>query len=326
MPLLQPGREGLIEGLGCKGDRLQLKLREQSLGFELGELRWRGEAPAGWPLIQKGESPPSGSRWAQSLPDGRVLLMGSWGRGLQKDGRFLEWRAVAGGLKDAIYDDQFVWAVGEHRLWRWRPGAPEALPIPLPLELSGRSFTQIFRDGSLFWLRDTEGQGWPLRFDGAGLSLAGTAGPLPPLKDDLLIPFDGELLRGRRGAPLYPSGEAEPLLAQPIFSVSLLSKELLALGTDEELLIWRAGEGVAQRFHLGGPTLRIFQHQEGLLLVGKSYGFLWLKRSRAFDKNHQHPSQGGSSATLIDGNILTRATATVAAIDVKLEEPRACIT
>ncbi|MCB9537774.1 MAG: hypothetical protein H6704_16095 [Myxococcales bacterium] len=236
-----------------------------------------------------GVAPPEGSAWAARLADGREVLLGPWGRGTRRGERFLDWRAVAGGVVDAAWDGAHVWAVSPHGLWRWRPGPGEALPITLPAELAGRPLVTVFRDGALVWVRDAAGQGWPLDVRGPRAALAGPPGPLPPIDETLRAPLaDGARVDGTRGGAdlvlVDADGARRRVAVGAVNALLPLDAWTLVVGTDDAVEVWRFdGERLApaRRLALGSPTVRLFARDDGqLLAVGPEYGFAVLSIRR----------------------------------------------
>ncbi len=278
-----PGTVAPLRALGCEGDALRLVRADGSeQGLRGQAVAWAGTAPPGWPAVDGGLPPPPGSAWAARLGDGREVLVGPWGRGTRRGERFLDWRAVAGGVVDAAFDGAHVWAVSAHGLWRWRPGPGEALPITLPAELAGRPLAAVFRDGALIWVRDAEGKGWPLDVRGPRAHLVARPGQLPPLDATLRAPLAGgaRVDGTRAGRDLVvqdADGERQPVAVGRVHALLPLDPWTLLVGTDDGIEVWRwdgARLARAGRVALGSPTVRLFVAAEGrLLAVGPEYGF-----------------------------------------------------
>ncbi len=278
-----PGGAAPVRGLGCVGDRVRVVRADGAeQGLEGQATVWQGAAPAGWPAVDPGAPPPEGSAWAARLADGREVLLGPWGRGTRRGDAFLDWRAVAGGVVDAAYDGEHVWAVSPHGLWRWRPGPGEALPITLPAELAGRPLVTVFRDGALVWVRDATGQGWPLDVRGPRATLAAPPGPLPRVDETLRAPLaGGARVDGTRGGQdlvlVDDDGGRRRVAIGAVHALLPLDPWTLMVGTDQAIEVWRWEDERlvrARRVALGSPTARLFAAEGGrALAVGSEYGF-----------------------------------------------------
>ncbi|MBU0552870.1 hypothetical protein KKF91_16290 [Myxococcota bacterium] len=213
------------------------------------------------------------------LGDARQIWIAPYGWGIVEGRRRLGWRVAMGGVRDAALHEGAVWLVGEGGAWRWRLTAgASATPLPLPAALSGRGLAGIFRGDGRLWLRDIAGFGWPTRFDGMSLRLAGEPGQLARAPEDIEL-FIGEgRARGRLGAPLiFTRGEAAPVTLSPRLGAYLpLGEGRLLLTTDEGVELWRL-DGAPRRLRawpLGGPTARIFHLEGRLIFIGRDYGII----------------------------------------------------
>ncbi len=279
------GRTPLATALGCAGERALVVLGDQAVGVERDAVVWRGARTEAkeWPEPKAGRKPPPGARWMDRLADGRQVLLGEWGRGTREDDAYQEWRATAGGMQDAVFDGELVWAVGRSGLWRWRPGMGEPTPLPLPAAVAGRPLVSLFRDGPHLWLRDEEGIGWPVDVRGTLAKLAGRSGKLPPAHAGSKIAVAGGLLEvtaegqlvvhAATGARRDPVGQVHALVR--------LDAHRVVAAVDDAIVMWAFDETLGRtelgRVNLGSQTVQVFDRGDQLVAVGPGYGFALLK-------------------------------------------------
>ncbi len=289
VPVGVPGVDPPVVSLTCDGERLVVGLAEGAVGLEGGAVAWRGAPPAGWPAAAPPPTSDGPHRFTATLPDGRVTALGDWGRGTLRGGEFVEWRPAAGGLAEATFDGEVVWAVGPGGLWRWRPGPGEPMAVPLPAGLAGQPLVDVFRDGPYLWVRTAEGQGWPFDVRGAVPVVAAEPGtladpPAAPLRAPA-GPFSIEASAGARRLRILEA-EAQRLVGDvelpgPLHALLPLGDVLLVAAGDEVRALRFGDDGaahVAGRLRLWSPTVRLFAVGDRILLVGPRYGFAVARR------------------------------------------------
>jgi hypothetical protein len=218
------------------------------------------------------------------LSDGRETALGDWGRGTLRGGEFVEWRPAAGGLAEATFDGEVVWAVGPSGLWRWRPGPGEPTPVPLPAGLAGQPLVDVFRDGPYVWVRTAEGQGWPLDVRGpVAVAAADPAKLAPPPEAPLRAPAGPFYVEAAGGARLLNVFDAEDQrlvgtvdLPGTLAALLPLGDVLLVAAGDEVRALRFGDDGaahVAGRLRFWSPTVRMFAAGDRVVLVGPRYGF-----------------------------------------------------
>ena len=285
----QLGETAMASQVGCAGDRALVVLGDDAVGVQGDAVVWRGRRAAaeGWPAVTEKRKPPPGARWIDRLADGRFVLLGDWGRGTKAGDAYAEWRAAAGGMRDAIFDGQVVWAVGASGLWRWRPGPGEPMSVPLPPEIAGKPLVGLFRDGPLLWLRDENDIGWPVDATGTVAKLAGKPGELPPVSVGQRVPVGGGFLELTAEGKLRP----DPVSADQAWAwghgprntvrriVRLDAERVVVAGLVLRVLAIDDAmrPTVVADVNLRGETLGVFDVGDRLVLVGPDYGFAVLQ-------------------------------------------------
>ncbi len=294
------GTTPLATRVGCAGGRALVRLGDDAVGVEGDAVAWRGPFAdaAAWPQPTAGKPPPVGSRWRARLADGRDVLLGDWGRGTRSGDRFVEWRATAGGMRDAVFDGELVWAVGQSGLWRWRPGPGAPIPVPLEGDVVGRSLVGVFRDGPLIWVRDEADVGWPLDVRGLVARRAGGSGPLPPAQSGTMAPVSsGRVEVTAEGRfVVHHEGEVRAEEVGRIHALVRLDGHRLVVAVDDAIAVWSFDDELRRtelgRIELGTPTLRVFDQGDRLVAVGPGYGFALLA-VRALKRSSYAPRSEG---------------------------------
>lgn len=187
------------------------------------------------------------------------------------------WRAFSGPLRAAVWDGQAVWAVG-NGLWRWRPGPGQPTAIPLPPEWQGRALGDVFRDGGLLWLTDTDGRGAAFDVRAPLPTQIGDAGQMPAPEPERRVVVGGRRFEGKIGASALQIDGADVALPAPLDSMTALGDGALVAAGDT-LVFWGGDAGTeVWRVPLPGRTVAIFPLDDGrVLLVGRRYGFMVLR-------------------------------------------------
>jgi len=292
---LEPLGMGAVSGLHCEGEVTVIETTDGRL-LSLGPAGIApckkahdtlcGHSPIK-PLEKAGDvtvpvTDKSGTQWEAALPDGRLLVLGPWGRGLRDGTQYVDWRPAPGRLRDATFDGRSIWAVGEGGLWRWIPGLPSARPIALPAALSGKPLVGAFRDGPLLWVRDQEQAGWPLSLSGGSAHLVGAPGVLPHRALDATVQlgqWQVAATRGEKGLRFTDDAERTTRVdTLPITMLAPLDNVHFLVGDREHLTLWTLSESGPPRrlqsWSLGGATLRVFVDKERIYAVGVPYGII----------------------------------------------------
>jgi len=228
-----------------------------------------------------GQSDPA-VQWQGALADGRLVVLGHWGRGLRQGDDYVDWRPAPGRLADATFDGRSIWAVGAGGLWRWVPGLPSARPVPLPPNLSGKALTGVFRDGPLLWVRDQDDAGWPLAMRGGVAHAAAKPGALPARGLDSRMQMgDWQIAAtyGERGLKFIDAEARKEIVdTPPVTSLLPLDEAHFLVGDEARLTLWTLSDtGPPTRLEswsLGGATLRIFVDGDRVFAVGRPYGII----------------------------------------------------
>ncbi len=278
IPTDMPPNGHAVTQIACTTNRaLALLDNGEALGLDVTGIAWRGhvEDAATWPQITDNhhQIPPTGSRWAARMNDGREVLLGDWGRGTRFNNTILDWRPAAGNLREAVWDGKYIWAVSDTSLWRWDPAQGGPTPVVLPDLLNERIFTGVFRDSaasdnsnvSRLWIRDSENLGWPIRITGVRASLIAGKGPLSPVDPHWRLAIMGgqaEATKGYSGLTLTsPQGARAVINTQPITSIAQADDQTLITAEGSELVI-RALDAEFKlhelaRFKLGSETRQV---------------------------------------------------------------------
>ncbi|MFN3199296.1 MAG: hypothetical protein ACE366_12915 [Bradymonadia bacterium] len=211
-----------IESVGCSGDRLTLSLHGgDAMGLSSEGVAWKGpQIRDGWPLPPPKAHAPSGSRWRGALANGRQVIAGEWGWGVQSGAQGFEaWRFAPGDLRDAAVRGREVWTVGASGLWHWRPGQGRPVLVVLPAYIPSRNLQRVFFDDAWLWIVDDKGTGWPLDVSGAEVRVSPTAGGrkvLPPTINMPMAPVNGGRLEVTSDGLVMTQGPKKTRTVLPI--------------------------------------------------------------------------------------------------------------
>ncbi|MCA9541162.1 MAG: hypothetical protein KC620_19815, partial [Myxococcales bacterium] len=214
--------------------------------------------------------------------DGRTALAGLSGWGLRAGETLVEWRRTAGDLRDAAWDGTTLFAVGAEGLWRWQPGRPAAVPVPLPAALAGRPLIRVFRDGPYLWVQDEAGTGWPLGGVRSGeASLVGAPGPLPRADAGLRVRLGDWRVNAVRGEPRVRVGADDDLAAPietngPVHALLPLGADAVLVAAGTQVMLLRLDDPPRREaiWPLGVEVIALFLEGERLIGVTRHAGFL----------------------------------------------------
>lgn len=198
-------------------------------------------------------------------------------------------RAHPSHLKDIAQLDpassQRYLLLGERGIWLWRSGLPQALPEYLPQGLTP-PLLNILRDGTFWWIshRSSEGvQAWPILMK-ERLKKAGPPRSVPEASEERIIPLSGHALKARLGA-LNFEWSGGRYASAPIRALCVLSNDMVAVGTDRGLTIWRGPNQRAtpsdrsklklyRELPLPSPISALLCEQERVLILGEGFGLI----------------------------------------------------
>jgi len=227
----------------------------------------------------KGQGLSHGGPLKISLRNGQKYLISARGRALMRGDVYVDWRRLPGALKDATFDGEVIWAVGEDSLWRWASGRAQFASVALPNEVSMCGPIGIFRDGSALWIRTRDHVGWPLVIRGNYAHHAGKSGPLPKSTPELQLPLAGKTLLWRGpGEPLVINSDAgEVQRLSDVDALMPIGPGHLIVGSGDTISFWDLRAALPRRLKewpVAGETLRFFLKDDQIHAVGREYGVL----------------------------------------------------